>query len=37
MGIKLDIVSLLEANAILEAKASPTIEHTSSKFKFFIF
>jgi hypothetical protein len=36
-GIKFDIVSLLEANAILDARASPTIEHASSKFKFFIF
>jgi hypothetical protein len=36
-GIKLDIVSLLEANAILNARASPIIEHASSKFKFFIF
>ena len=31
-GIKLDIVSLLEANAILNARAPPTIEHASSKF-----
>jgi hypothetical protein len=36
-GIKFDIVSLLEANAILDARASPTIEHASSKFKIFIF
>jgi hypothetical protein len=36
-GIKFDIVPLLEANAILDARASPTIEHASSKFKFFIF
>jgi hypothetical protein len=36
-GIKLDIVSLLEANAILNVRASPTIEHASSKFKFLIF
>jgi hypothetical protein len=36
-GIKFDIVSLLEANAILEARASSTIEHASSKFKIFIF
>jgi hypothetical protein len=35
-GIKLDIASLLETNAILNARASPTIEHASSKFKFFI-
>jgi hypothetical protein len=34
---KLDIVSLLEANAILNARASPTIKHTTSKFKIFIF
>jgi hypothetical protein len=36
-GIKLDIVSLLEANAILNARASPTLEHASSKCKFLIF
>jgi hypothetical protein len=36
-GIKFDIVSLLEANVILDARASPTIEHASSKFKFLIF
>jgi hypothetical protein len=36
-GIKFDIVPLLQANAILDVKASPTIEHASSKFKFFIF
>jgi hypothetical protein len=36
-GIKFDIVPLLKANAILNARASPTIEHASSKFKFFIF
>jgi hypothetical protein len=36
-GIKFDIASLLEANAILNARASPTIEHASSKFKFLIF
>jgi hypothetical protein len=36
-GIKFDIVPLLEANAILDARASPTIEHASSKFKIFIF
>jgi hypothetical protein len=36
-GIELVIASLLEANAILNARASPTIEHASSKFKFFIF
>jgi hypothetical protein len=36
-SIKFDIVSLLEANVILDARASPTIEHASSKFKFFIF
>jgi hypothetical protein len=36
-GIKLDIDSLLETNAILDARASPIIEHTSNKFKFFIF
>jgi hypothetical protein len=34
---KFDIVPLMEANAILDARASPTIEHASSKFKFFIF
>jgi hypothetical protein len=36
-GINFDIVSPLEANAILDARASPIIEHTSSKLKFFIF
>src|SRR5690242_21455729 len=36
-GIKFDIVSLFESNAILDARASPTIEHAYSKFKFFIF
>jgi hypothetical protein len=36
-GIKFDIVPFLEANAILDARASPTIKHTTSKFKFFIF
>jgi hypothetical protein len=36
-GIKFDIVPLLEANAILDPRASPTIEHASSKFKIFIF
>jgi hypothetical protein len=36
-GIKFDIVPLLEANAILDARAFPTIEHASSKFKIFIF
>jgi hypothetical protein len=36
-GIKFDIVPLVEANAILDARASPTIEHASSKFKFFHF
>jgi hypothetical protein len=36
-GIKLDIVLPLEANVILDARASPTIEHASSKFNFFIF
>jgi hypothetical protein len=36
-GIKLDIVSLLEANAILNARASPILKHTTSKFKFLIF
>jgi hypothetical protein len=35
--IKLDIASLLETNAILNAMTSPIIEHTTSKFKFFIF
>jgi hypothetical protein len=35
-GIKFDIVSPLEVNAILDVRASPTIEHTSSKFKLFI-
>jgi hypothetical protein len=36
-GIKFDVVPLLEANAILDARASPIVEHASSKFKFFIF
>jgi hypothetical protein len=36
-GINFDIASLLEANAILNARASPSIEHASSKFKIFIF
>jgi hypothetical protein len=36
-GIEFDIVSLLEANVILNARASPTIEHATSKFKFLIF
>jgi hypothetical protein len=27
----------LETNAILNVRASPTVEHASSKFKFFIF
>jgi hypothetical protein len=36
-GIKLDIALLLETNAILNARASPIIKHTTSKFKFFIF
>jgi hypothetical protein len=36
-GTNFDIVSLLEVDAILDARASPTIEHASSKFKFFIF
>jgi hypothetical protein len=36
-GIKFDIVSPLEANAILDARASPSIEHASRKFKFFVF
>jgi hypothetical protein len=35
-GIKFDIVSLLEANVVLDARASPTIEHASGKFKLFI-
>jgi hypothetical protein len=35
-GIKLDIVSLFEANAIFNARASPTIKHATSKFKIFI-
>src|SRR5688572_24252724 len=35
-GIKFDIVSPLEANAILDARASPIVKHTTSKFKFFI-
>jgi hypothetical protein len=35
--IKFDIVLLLEANAILDARASPTVKHTTSKFKFFVF
>jgi hypothetical protein len=35
-GIKLDIASLLETNTILNARASPIIEHASSKFNFFI-
>jgi hypothetical protein len=33
----LDIAPLLETNAILNARASPIIKHTTSKFKFFIF
>jgi hypothetical protein len=36
-GIKLDIAPLLETNTILNAWASPIIEHASSKFKLFIF
>jgi hypothetical protein len=36
-GIKLDIASMLETNAILDVRASPIIEHASSKFKLFIF
>jgi hypothetical protein len=36
-GIKFDIASLLETNAILDARVSPIIEHASSKLKFFIF
>jgi hypothetical protein len=36
-GIKLDIASMLETNAILNARASPIIEHASSKFKLFNF
>jgi hypothetical protein len=36
-GIKLDIASLLETNAILNVRASPIIDHASSKFKYFIF
>jgi hypothetical protein len=31
-GTKFNIVFLLESNAILDARASPTIEHASSKF-----
>jgi hypothetical protein len=36
--IKLDVALalLLEANAILNARESPIIQHTTSKFKFFI-
>jgi hypothetical protein len=36
-GVKFDIVPLLEANAILNARASPTIKHTTSKLEFFYF
>jgi hypothetical protein len=36
-GIEFEIASLLEANAILNARASPIIKHTMSKFKLFIF
>ena len=36
-GIKFDSVSPLEANAILDARASPIIKHATSKFKFLIF
>jgi hypothetical protein len=36
-GINFDIASLLETNDILNARASPTIEHAPSKFKFSIF
>jgi hypothetical protein len=36
-GIKFDIASLLEANAILNTRASPIIKHTTSKLKIFIF
>jgi hypothetical protein len=35
-GIKFDIVSPLEADAILDARASPIIKHTTSRFEFFI-
>jgi hypothetical protein len=35
-GIELDIASLFKANAILNARASPIIKHTTSKFKFLI-
>jgi hypothetical protein len=37
-GIKLDVALafLLEANAILNARVPPIIQHTTSKFKFFI-
>jgi hypothetical protein len=35
-GIKFDIASLLETNAILDARMSSIIEHASSKLKFFI-
>jgi hypothetical protein len=36
-GIKLGIAPLLETNVILNARASPIIKHTTSKFKFVIF
>jgi hypothetical protein len=39
MGIKFDVVLApkLEANPILNARASPILKHTTSKFKIFIF
>jgi hypothetical protein len=38
MGIKFDVVLglRLEANAILNARASPIVEHVTGKFKFLI-
>ena len=36
-GVKFDIIPLLEANVVLDVRASPIIEHASSKLKFFIF
>jgi hypothetical protein len=39
MGIKFDVVLVprLEANSILNARASPIVKHTKRKFKIFIF
>jgi hypothetical protein len=39
MGIEFDVVLApkLEASVILNARASPIVKHTTSKFKFFIF